>query len=128
MINKNRQQGMTLIGWAIILSMVAVIGLFGLRIFTPFMESLTVETTLEGLQEDIRMGQFSGSNPSAIRNELIQRLVRNQANDKAILEGITIAPGDGGFVVQIKYERREKFFANIYIVLAFEPSVTVPRN
>jgi hypothetical protein len=117
-----RQNGMTAIGWLIVLALIGFFVLLTLRMLPSYLEYYKVVSTLDSLEKE------SGLNtPRDIRNLIERRF------DISYVE--SIQPGDVGikatgpnFRVIADYESRKHIFANVDVVMSFYKEVMVrPR-
>jgi hypothetical protein len=117
-----QQNGMTAIGWLIVLALIGFFVLLTLRMLPSYLEYYKVVSSLESLEKE------SGLNtPRDIRNLIERRF------DISYVE--SIQPGDvaikatgPNFRVIADYESRKHIFANVDVVMSFYKEVMVrPR-
>ena len=117
-----QQNGMTAIGWLIVLALIGFFVLLTLRMVPSYLEYYKVVSSLESLEKE------SGLNtPRDIRNLIERRF------DISYVE--SIQPGDvaikasgPNFRVIADYESRKHIFANVDVVMSFYKEVMVrPR-
>lgn len=120
---RNKQQGMTAIGFVIMAVIVALIGFAGLKLTPVYLEHMKIVSTLNDVKE-----QLDGQNPS------IQE-IRSSINKRLVIEMVTtvkardfkIKKTEAGYDVRIQYENRTQYVANLYLVAVFNNVVGIRR-
>ena len=116
----HRQQGMTLIGWLLILLVGGFFVLLVLKLGPIYMENYSVKTALMALKNEHGVDEKS---TREIRQMLMNRLDINYV-DSLPKDAITIARKTGGNKwVDVTYEVREHLFYNVDVILSFSDSV-----
>ena len=111
-----KQQGLTLIGLAIVLGLIGMIVLSVLKVFPVYMEHLAVQTSMEAIEVDPRVKNMSvGQIRELFRKKLEMNQVTSVSAGKA-----KIGRGIGELTFVIEYEVRKDYFANIDLVLSFK--------
>ena len=120
---RNKQQGMTAIGFVIIAIIVALIGFAGLKLTPVYLEHMKIVSTLNDVKEDLE-----GQNPSIqeIRASINKRLVVEMVN-QVKGKDFKIKKTEAGYDVSIQYENRTPYVANLYLVAVFHNAVEVRR-
>ena len=113
-----RQNGMTAIGWLIVLALIGFFVLLTLRMLPSYLEYYKVVSTLDSLKKETL------DSPRAIRNLLSRRF------DISYVESIQpkdviIKPVGPNFRVIADYESRKHIFANVDVVMSFYKEVLV---
>jgi hypothetical protein len=117
-----RQNGMTAIGWLIVLALIGFFVLLTLRMLPSYLEYYKVVSTLDSLEHETGL-----ATPADIKRLIERRF------DISYVE--TIQPKDVGikavgpnFKVIADYESRKHLFANVDVVMSFYKEVLVrPR-
>jgi hypothetical protein len=119
-----RQQGVTGVGWLIILGLIAFFVFIGLRLFPIYAENFNVVTSLKSLKNEPQVTRKSKAD--------IQRLILNrfQINDvkNAGHKNISITKRAGVLTVSVKYDVRTKLFGPLSLIAEFDESVEVVGN
>jgi len=119
-----RQQGMTGIGWLIVLGLIAFFVLIGLRLFPVYSENFNVISSLKSLENEPQVTKKSKRD--------ILRLITNrfQINDvkNAGRKNISISKRNGVLTVSVKYDVTTKLFGNLSLIAEFDESVEVVGN
>jgi len=116
------QKGMTGIGIAAILGMIAFFALIGMRLFPIYTEHFSVTTHLEKLETQ-----------SNIKNETDRKIIGKLMSSYAIddvknvkRENIFIErESGGGIIITIEYEVRTPAVGNIEMVVSFSDEVKI---
>jgi hypothetical protein len=114
-----KQQGMTLIGWLLILMLIAVIATVGLKLIPVYLDGYKVYQTLSSIAEDSSSGSKS---VKELRTMIDRRFDINMVND-ASPQDVTISKQGGVTVIEVEYEARRQLFGNLYAVVLFEKRV-----
>jgi Tfp pilus assembly protein FimT len=122
MMNRNRQRGMTAIGWMIIIALVALVVMLALKLFPLYLEHFSVTSSLDGLATD---HDLVGAPPSALRTSLMRRFDINNVRN-VHKEDVFIQRGGSGYQVNVDYEVRVPFVYNVDLVVTFSDTAEVP--
>ena len=117
-----RQDGMTGIGIAIILGMIAFFALIAMRLFPVYMEHFSVTTHLENLAIDHSMREKS--NGEVYKKLLTSFKIDDVDNVKREHIFIERHKG-GGMTVAIEYEVRTSGIGNVDMVVSFVDEVEI---
>lgn len=125
MKNLRRQQGMTLIGFVIVLIVVAIFAFMIIRLFPVYSEFYAVTRALKALT--VEPGLANATIPK-IRESLDRKLYISYAkNFEAKQAKITKAP-QGGYNVRAFYEVRGDLVYNLDFVATFDTAVLVSNT
>lgn len=123
MSKMKRQKGMTAVGWVFVLLLIMVFAIVGIRLFPMYMDSFNVSTSMESLITD---PQARGKSAIQIRTLLMKRLDINMVKD-VDTQNVTISRNRYGITLEVEYEARRPLFGNLYLVLAYNKSVEIPK-
>ncbi|WP_323774105.1 DUF4845 domain-containing protein [Alcanivorax sp.] len=112
----SRQRGMSMISWAVVLIVVAILGTAAFRMVPAYMEHNTIATTIRSLLQDSKTALMS---PGEIRDGLSKRFTINQVNVIRV-DDLAIVKEGGVLTVSTDYEVREPMFYNVSIVMTFK--------
>ncbi len=117
-----KQEGMTGIGVAVILGMIAFFALIALRLFPIYMEHFSVTTHLENLSSE---GVVKGKNNTEIMTKLMKSFqiddVKNVKREHVFIE----RKKGGGMTIAIEYEVRTSGVGNVDMVVSFSDEVEI---
>lgn len=120
----NKQQGMTAIGWIIVLGLIAFFVLLALRLTPGYLEYATVSASLESLQNEPGITEKT---PMEIRSMLGRRFDVNDV--KTISSKDVKVENQGGRLrVWVDYEVRVPVLGNVDAVTKFNKEVEVVRH
>ncbi len=121
---RGRQEGMTMIGWIILIAIIGLWALFIIRLFPIYMDHFDVKSSLNSLKTD---ADVRGGGAGTIRDHLDKRLQINDVSDVTD-DDITITPDGTGYQVNITYDAKASFIYNISLVVHFDDTVEVPAR
>ncbi|MEE9493449.1 MAG: DUF4845 domain-containing protein [Gammaproteobacteria bacterium] len=120
MVSRDKQQGMTAIGWIIVLGLIAFFVTIVLRLAPVYMESSKIFSVLDSVVQEPGIAKEN--------KKQIQTLIRKrfQINDvKTVSAGdVTISKDKSGLSLELEYERREKFIGNVDIIANFNKKMS----
>jgi hypothetical protein len=114
-----RQNGMTAIGWLIVLALIGFFVLLTLRMLPSYLEYYKIVSTLDSLEKEPGLDK-----PAAIRR-LIDRRFNISYVDVIQPNDVMIKPVGPNFRVIADYESRKHIFANVDVVMSFYKEVLV---
>lgn len=116
------QQGVTAMGWVIILGLIAFFAFLALKLFPIFVENFNIKSSLASLEKEDGVNRMS--------NTEIRRLISRKLDINGIELGkndLKIGKRDGYLIVEIKYERVEHMAGPISILAEFNERIEVVR-
>lgn len=119
---RNRQRGITLIGWVVLLLPVAVVGYAGIRLTPIYLNYMKVTKALEQTAQEFR-AQDTAS-PTAIRNSISKRFDIDSINHPNVRD-ILVRKDGGGWIIEAQYEDVAPLFANASLLMQFDKVVTI---
>ncbi|MGD8408181.1 MAG: DUF4845 domain-containing protein [Thiohalophilus sp.] len=121
---EKRQHGMSIPGWIIIIVFAGLLGLFGLKVVPVFINSMTITSILSGMEED---PELRAASPGMLQTTFVRRLNVNRITDVSV-DDVYIEQQGKFSVVEVEYEVRKNFIANIDIVISFNKRAEIPRS
>lgn len=112
----SRQRGMSMISWAVVLIVAAILGTAAFRMIPAYMEHNTISTTIRSQLQD---GKTALMSPREIRAGIGKRFTINQVNVIRV-DDLAIVKEGGVLTVSTDYEVREPMFYNVSIVMTFK--------
>lgn len=119
-----RQNGMTAIGWMIVLALIGFFVLVTLRVAPAYMEYYKVVSTLESLEEETGWTEVT---PQAIRN-LVERRFDISYVHSITPRQLSIKSSGSYYIVTAKYDAVEHLFGNVSVLMKFHKQVRVRRT
>lgn len=124
MCTPKRQQGMTLLGWILVLGLIAFFVLLTLRLLPGYMENFKVAETLESLRNE---PDITRKSPAEIRKLIDRRFMINDVSSISARD-VKITNDKGRMTVRARYEIRVPILGNVDAVTRFDESVELIRN
>jgi len=116
-----KQNGLTLIGFAMVLVLVVFFAYVGMRIIPLYLEYNAVVSTLNQLQKTPGAKSMS---PAKLKQNITNSLWVSYSANNVKREHIKISRSNG-VLVRIAYEVRRPLLGNIDLILSFDRSVTL---
>jgi Domain of unknown function (DUF4845) len=112
-----RQNGMTGIGWLIVLGLIGFFALLTLKMVPSYLEFYKVVATLDSITEE------SGFNsPAEIRSLLDRRFNISYVNT-ILPKDVIIKSAGQNYSVRAKYDSKVHLFGNVSVLMAFDKQV-----
>lgn len=122
--NKNRQNGMTGIGWLTVLFLIGFFAMLTFKLVPTYLENYSVKNVLESLESEPLITQKSKKEIlMMLTSRLITNGVRDIKNDM-----ITITKKPGLLNVKIDYSIRKPMVGNIDVIMTFDEEVELVSN
>jgi hypothetical protein len=119
---RSKQTGVTLIGWLILLTPMAICGYMGIRLAPVYLNYMKVAKTLNQVKTELK---DSGSSSQ----EQVRRAIDNHLNIESIdfpdIKDFKITRNGRSWVVSAAYDDQAPLFANVFILVTFDKSVTI---
>jgi hypothetical protein len=119
---RSKQTGVTFIGWVILLIPVAICGYAGIRLAPVYLNYMKVAKTLEQLKTEIKGSDAASA--TMIRST-IQKHFDVESVDYPESKDIKVTRDGRSWVVSAAYDDQAPLFANIFILVTFDKSVTL---
>lgn len=123
MINKNKQKGMTAIGIALVLAILAFFVMLALVLTPIYLENLKIKSHLSNIAKDSGFAKLT-------QDEMMERLFRRfniDDIDNVTREDVVIEESDTDIKMAIEYEVRSPILFNVDVVVYFNENIVVPR-
>lgn len=119
-ITRNRQGGLTLVGFILVLVLVIAGILLGMKLYPMYQEYYAVVTAMNEIAEE---PGIAGLSPAEIRKKLFFRMSVNyvQSVDKEHVQ----FSRKNGYRMRVEYEVRKPVVGNLDVVGRFEKTVTL---
>lgn len=120
-MSKRKQSGLTMITWIVLIGMVGFIGIFAFKLIPIYMDYSTINNALAGVAKSAS----AGVSPAQLKSSIDNAFDINSVNTVKV-DDITIKPDtDGkGLVMNLDYDARTNFVANIDLIVHFEKTYT----
>ncbi|HEX5306853.1 MAG TPA: DUF4845 domain-containing protein [Dyella sp.] len=122
---KAKQSGITLIGFLMILIIVAFFGFMAMKLVPSYIEFLGVKKAMSQIATD----GANGRSLDTIRRDMMFKMGFQYVDDATIQPSdITIERNNGASTLVVSYEKQVPFMANIDFLLHFDNSVALSGN
>ena len=119
-MRRNKQLGVTALGWLILLTPFAIVIYAGIRATPVYLNYLKVVKTLEGTKSELKGGASATSIKTAIDKHFEIDMV-NYPDSK----DFKITRDEGAWLVEAQYEDDAPLFANISLHFQFDKQVRI---
>lgn len=121
-MSKRKQSGLTMITWIVLIAMIGFIGVFAFKLIPIYMDYSTINNALAGVAKAANTGETPVQLKSAIDNAFDINSV-----NAVKVDDVEIKPdADGkGLVMNLDYDARTNFIANVDLVVHFEKTYQV---
>lgn len=116
-----RQRGITMIGFVVIMGLIAFFTLLTLKILPIYLEHFKVLSSLESLKEDQTL-------PKKSRREVISLLQKRldiNMVENVTPEDVLVTKQDGVVTVSVNYEVEKPIFGNLSVIAYFDDQIEV---
>lgn len=120
--SRDKQRGMTLIGFLVLAIVCGIIGLAVLKIVPLYLERMKIDAVLEDVQLELAAG---GNTVQTIRNALNNRFYIEAVSVES--EELDIKREGEGYTVRVDKALREPFLADLWFVLEIERQLEIAR-
>jgi hypothetical protein len=124
MQSRNKQQGLTMLSWLVILVVAGFMVMIGIKITPVYLEHLAVKESLESLKDE---PLISRKPVTEIRKILFRRLDINNVRHLT-KDDVTIKRSGGVTNITIAYEERRPIMGNLSLVVTFDDSIELVAN
>jgi hypothetical protein len=122
---KSKQAGITLIGFLVVLAVVAFFGYMAMKLVPAYTEFMGVSKAMN----QIATSGTEGKSLDDIRRDLMFKMGFQYVDDATIRpQDITIDRSSAGSVLHVSYEKQIPFVYNIDFLLHFDKSVALRGN
>ena len=120
-MNFRKQNGLTLIGFIIVLSLGIFVAYTGMKIIPIYLEYNALLNALKTVQNDPGAADMA---PESIRKKILNSLWVSYASNNIKRENIRISRSDG-VKIRVVYEVRKSWVGNLDLIAHFDKSVTL---
>ncbi len=121
---RHAQQGMTLIGFLIVLAVAGFFAFIGMKLFPMYQEFYSVKSSLKGLSNE---PGIAGETPEKIQSLFFRRLYINYS-EHVKPEHIKLTRSDKGWKMDVNYEVRKPMVYNLDVVGKFTATQELTRG
>ena len=118
---RNRQLGVTAIGWLFLLTPLAVVVYAGIRLTPVYLNYMKVAKAMDGAVTELKAG---GASPQSIRNTIDKHFEIDMV-DYPTTKDMKITKDGGAWVVESQYDDDAPLFANVSLHITFDKTVRI---
>lgn len=122
---KNRQHGVTAIGWIIILGLIAFFTLLTLKIVPIYIENFEVKSVLKSLKQE---PGITRKPVREIRNLIEKRFDINNIRTISATKNVDIQQQGGVSIITVKYNVQQNIAGNLDVLIRFNNSIKIVAN
>ena len=119
---RNRQQGVTAIGWLVLLTPFAIVGYAGIRLAPLYLNYMKVVRAIDNAASGAKGGAGGAGDATAIRTA-IDRHFEIDMVEFPTIKDIQIRREGGAWVIQAKYDDEAPLFGNVSLHVIFDKTV-----
>ena len=124
MIILRKQDGMSTIGWILLIGFIIVASIVGMKIIPIYLNDLKIQNALNNMKSDIA-AQTKLTNPVKIKQGLLGRF-KIQQMPEITPDEITVTQLRDKFTIKITHQYKEHLFKERYFTLNIDKTVEVP--
>jgi hypothetical protein len=118
---RNRQKGVTAIGWLVLLTPFAIVIYAGIRLAPVYLNYMKVAKAMDQVGNELKSG---GVSPESIRNT-IDRHFEIDMVEYPTTKDITVTKDGSGWLVESKYDDDAPLFGNLSMHVEFDKKVRI---
>lgn len=111
------QKGMSLLGWMVVLALVAFFASTGFKMFPHYMDYMAIEQMITKVEAEPTLEVTTVRD---FYDHIEKGMKINGIRDIDLAEAVQIKQESGEFLVHLKYERREHLIENLDLVASFD--------
>ncbi len=116
------QKGMGLLGWLILLSVVAFFASVAFKMFPHYMDNMALEKAIMSVETDKALGVTTVPD---FRMHIVKSMQVNSIRDLNLDDAMDVKIENNEFRVHLKYEKREPIIQNLDLVARFDKEYRV---
>lgn len=120
----NRQKGLTMISWVIIIAFLAFQGMVALKIAPVYFNDATISSVLKGMESD---PSLAGQAPKELVGLLIKRLKVNNVYSLN-KEDVKVKKTRSHYILMITYEPRGNVVGSLDYIMTFNHEARIPTR
>ena len=117
-MNLRKQNGLTILGFLIVLSLVIFFAIVGMKITPIYLEYYSVVSAMEGVANEPGSARYR---PFDVKRKILDRLYLSYSADNVTEHDIKVTRRNGVHV-RVVYDVRKPMFGNLDIIASFDES------
>lgn len=123
---RNRQRGVTFIGWLFLLAPLAVVGYAGIRLAPVYLNYLKLARSMDQVANEYKTGENTAT-LQGLQNSL-RRHFEIDSLDYPDLKDIKITRDGHAWTMEAAYDDQAPLFANLAILVSFDKTVRIGNS
>ncbi|HEY1492251.1 MAG TPA: DUF4845 domain-containing protein [Steroidobacteraceae bacterium] len=119
---RNKQMGVTAIGWLILLTPFAIVGYAGVRLSPLYLNYMKVTRAMEQVHSDLKSNAQGGGTADTIRAAIDKRFEVDMV-DYPTTKDLKITRDGSMYTVEMNYDDEAPLFSNVSIHVNFDKVV-----
>jgi len=119
---RNRQQGVTVVGWLFLLTPLAIVVYAGIRLAPVYLNYMKVVRAVDNAASTAKGGGAGAGDATAIRTA-IDRHFEIDMVEFPTIKDIQVRREGGAWVIEAKYEDEAPLFGNVSLHVIFDKTV-----
>jgi hypothetical protein len=124
MTSRGQQKGLSLIGWLVLLAILAFAASTAAKIVPHYMDYLSMKKIIESAGAD-RTADITST--SELYTYVAKGMQVNNIRDLDLNKALTVTTENNRFLAHLKYEKREPLIQNIDLVVKFDHEFSVGK-
>ena len=117
---RNRQLGVTAVGWLVLLTPVAIVVYAGIRLAPVYLNYMKVVKAMDQAGNELK----GGANPQSIRSTIDKHFEIDMV-DFPTTKDMKITKDGGSWIVESQYDDEAPLFANLSLHVSFDKTVKI---
>lgn len=122
MMFAHSQKGMSMLGWMVMLALVAFFASTGFKMFPHYMDYWALEKMITKVETDPAL---QVSTVGDFYEHLEKGMKINSIRDLSLEDAVSIKLENNEFLVHLKYEKREHLIENLDLVASFDKELRI---
>ncbi|MEM1411568.1 MAG: DUF4845 domain-containing protein [Pseudomonadota bacterium] len=118
-MNFKRQEGMSLVGFLLVLTMVIFFAYLAMRITPIYIEFYSVRQAMNGVAKEPGSANFS---PFDVKDKMLSRLYISYSDGNVTRENIKVVRNNGVWMV-VQYDVRKPVMGNLDVIASFDERI-----
>jgi hypothetical protein len=118
---RNRQKGVTAIGWLFLLTPLVIVLYAGMRLTPVYLNYMKIAKAMDQAGGEVRGGQID---PTSIRNAIDKHLMI-EVVDYPTAKDMKITREGSSWVIESQYDDEAPLFGNVSLHVAFDKTVKI---
>jgi hypothetical protein len=120
---RNRQQGVTAIGWLVLLTPFAIVLYAGIRLAPLYLNYMKVVRAIDNAASSVKSGASAGAGDVTAIRTAIDRHFEIDMVDYPTIKDIQVRREGTAWVIEAKYDDEAPLFANVSLHVTFDKTV-----